>query len=213
MSERVGEPRRLEVTQYFNRFLETRDPDTFRALVEEYWPRIARYVESRGRLRDGATDGQDVALSVLRLLHLRAAAGTLHPVAARWQLWSELQQLARQSIYDRNEKAGAAKRDPGVPIQRLPEGAGDLSLAAASGSSRDGIDPRVAAEMHELITKLFDRLRGLEDPIPARFAEMLLLGYSRSEICAELGIGDGGPYDRKLKTIQAACQAAVRDLP
>jgi DNA-directed RNA polymerase specialized sigma24 family protein len=165
------------------RGLSSADPVAVTAVFEVYFNRLSavgrRLLDPR-HLR--IVDGEDLALSVLRLFFADAAAGNLPAFGSRHEVWRMLNTRLKNRAFNQRRDLDAQKRG----------GRGLISEAdLIQGEPRthqglDGFPDSDAAACDLLQSTHTELLESLSDPVRKLIATRLLEGCSVPEIATEL---------------------------
>jgi DNA-directed RNA polymerase specialized sigma24 family protein len=163
-------------------------------LWQRYFTRLAALARKRlDDLPPHARDEEDLALSVLKSLFLRAREGQFPELHDRTDLWQLLAKITVRKSIDRRRMAKAQKRGSGQ-VQSEPEYTENLKELASQEPP-----PEILVAMQEEC----DRLLSVLDDDLRHIASLKLEGYSNSEIAAKLGRVER-TVERKLERIRHA---------
>lgn len=172
------------------------------AALERLWERYFERVVALARRRlenspRGASDEEDVALSVFDSLYRRAAAGKFQQLSTREELWYWLLALTRQKVVDRY------RRDVRRDVQQIAGSSpGSVAAAGEPVDLQNLISDEPSPDFLVQLDDEFRRLMGLlRNDVLRRVAVWRMEGFEVAEIASHLGISVRA-VERKLQLIR-----------
>lgn len=184
------------------RGLPSADPVAVTAVFEVYFNRLSavgtRLLDSR-HLR--IVDGEDLALSVLRLFFADAAAGNLPSFSSRHEVWRMLNTRLKNRAFNQRRDLDAQKRGGRALIAEADLIQGEHGTHAGLDAFPDS-DAAACGLLQSFHTEL---LESLSDPVRKLIATRLLEGCSVPEIATELKLSIPTIH-RKIQLIRSRWQ-------
>lgn len=165
--------------------LSSADPASVTAVFDVYFNRLSalgrKLLDSR-HLR--IVDGEDLALSVLRLFFADAAAGSLPSFSSRHEVWRMLHTRMKNRAFNQRRDLDAQKRGGRGLISEtdLTQGNPEAEAGLSAFPDSDGASWELLQSIHA------ELLESLHDPIRKLIATRLLEGCTVPEIATELNL-------------------------
>lgn len=174
-------------------------------LWEHYYDRLIRNVRRHFRDQNrGASDEEDIVVSVFESFYRAARAGRFPEMAGRDDLWRLLLKMSARKLVDKRRRDRRQRRGSGKPVFSLQAAGEDQAVIEVIG---DEPTPEMVMTMAESVEQL---LSHLGDGQLREIAVGKMEGFSNAEIATRLGCSER-TIERRLHLIRETCQQQLID--